>query len=283
MQVWRSINSLVAVILILTLVCGSSQAIAANDLDQKEEGSNVYLPLIGIDCPPSTHPYKVNPILFVPKNLTADPLYLPAIDQAMLAVSRWYGRELNCHSFNFISAAEVIGQHDLVYYCPKTISETQCIQIPGELGADPGDIYRVINDLNRQGYRINTGTILMIFWVGGYGYAAGSKWSPSSGYAAVGDWNLEGISGISDGVSLGQLCKQTHSHCARGHGTIAHELGHAFGLPHPTDDGTQPGDPDYWFETVMWAWWNFPTVGLIDSDANPEKSILLAHSFFQAP
>ena len=247
----------------------------------------LYLPLITNEvCSPSSNPMKVSPILFVPNNLTSDPSYLPMIDEALSRISLWYGSQLNCRTFNYNAAQMVIGTHELRYYCPNTVDDNQCIQIPGELGADPGDIYRVLDDLHNQGYRIQTGVIQAIFWVGGYGYAAGSKYSDSSGYAAFGDWALDGIAGkYEEGTSTSNCDDSAWAWliCTKDAqtGTVAHELGHSFGLPHPTDDGSLPGDPNYWLSTIMAVSWDFPNVVLIDSTVNPEKTLLFQHPFFQ--
>jgi hypothetical protein len=101
----------------------------------------------------------------------------------------------------------------------------------------------------------------------------------------VGDWALDGLAGkyengtatsrCSDSSSASVICKKDAQV-----GTVAHELGHAFGLPHPTDDGTQSGDPNYWLSTLMAVSWDFPNVVLIDSIANPEKTLLFQHPFF---
>lgn len=39
-------------------------------------------------------------------------------------------------------------------------------------------------------------------------------------------------------------------------GIVAHELGHAFSLPHST------------CESVMWCWWDYPDVGLLDVEVS---------------
>lgn len=231
---------------------------------------------------PST---RVKPILFVPSNLNADSAYLPAVDEALAMISAWYATQLDGNTFNYVQAEVVTGQHELRHYCPKTSSDTQCIQIPGELGADPEDINNVLSDLTSQGYPVEPNTILLIFWVGGYGYASGAKYSPTSGFAAVGDWALDGIAGKYEAGTATSNCDDSAFAwliCTKNAqiGSVAHELGHAFGLPHPTDDGTQLGDSNYWLSTVMAVPWDFPNVVLIDSSVNPEKTALLQHPFF---
>ena len=228
---------------------------------------------------------KVQPILFVPNNLVADPIYIPSINESLEITKAWYASQLGGKTFNFAPAQVVIGLHELKYYCPKTISDVQCIQIPGEVGADPGDINNVLDDMASQGYSIQQDTIILVFWVGGYGYAGGAQFPSLTGFAAVGDWALDGIAGkYEDGTATSHCSDSSFAWliCNKNSqiGTVAHELGHAFGLPHPTDDGTQQGDPDYWLSTLMAVSWDFPNVVLIDSPINPEKTRLLQNPFF---
>lgn len=236
--------------------------------------------------PASSPAMAVQPILFVPNNLTADPSYAPSINAALETIRTWYGSQLGGKTFDYVPTQVVVGQHELSYYCPKTTNTSQCIQIPGELGADSGDIYNVLSELALRGYPIQQNNILLVFWVGGYGYAGGAQYSPSSGFAALGDWALDGLAGkyesgtatsrCSDSAFAYVICKKNAQI-----GSVGHELGHAFGLPHPTDDGSQPGDPNYWLSTIMAVSWDFPEVLLIDSPANPEKTVLRQHPFFQ--
>lgn len=230
---------------------------------------------------------RIQPVLFVPNNLIADPASLTAIDETMQVLRSWYASQLRAKTFNVLPAVEVAGQYELKHYCPNTTVDTQCIQVPGQIGADPGDIYFVLDDLSAQGYPIEENVILVIFWVGGYGYAGGSKWSNRSGMAAMGDWALDGIlekyelgtstSNCHHSSSAAVICRKNAQI-----GTVGHELAHAFGLPHPTNDNSQPGDPNYWLSTIMAVPWDFPNVVLIDSSTNPEKTTLVNHAFFES-
>ena len=57
-------------------------------------------------------------------------------------------------------------------------------------------------------------------------------------------------------------------------GGWAHELGHAFALPHPNCAVDDCG------ATVMYAHWGYPTVGLLDTATAPEISSLQASPWF---
>ncbi|MCH7836198.1 MAG: hypothetical protein IH864_04955 [Chloroflexi bacterium] len=65
-------------------------------------------------------------------------------------------------------------------------------------------------------------------------------------------------------------------------GILAHELGHAFALPHPQGCGTTT-EPTYCGDTVMWGWWGYPNVGLLDLKVAPEKQTLASSPFFSVP
>lgn len=133
----------------------------------------------------------------------------------------------------------------------------------------------MLKDLNSQGYMVKEGRILMIFWVGSYGFAQGG-----GGFAVVGDWTIDGIagkyekgiysSGCQDSANSAVFCRKNATV-----GTVAHELGHAFGLPHPNLNDTN------WCLSVMGCGWDFPANQLLNTSINPEKSILLSNPFFQ--
>ena len=62
-------------------------------------------------------------------------------------------------------------------------------------------------------------------------------------------------------------------------GGLAHELGHAFSLSHPDGCGIAVPWPDYCDDTVMWAHWLYPDVGLLSY----EVLILQLHPSFDGP
>ena len=63
-------------------------------------------------------------------------------------------------------------------------------------------------------------------------------------------------------------------------GGWAHDLGHAFALPHPKDCGIVNPWPAYCSETVMWSHWFYPDVGLLELSFAPEISSLQASPWF---
>lgn len=280
--VGRSVGLLLA---LAAVVCQSlSPTFAAPALGPYPATPSLAAALTPVAVDPQTMPI-VAPVLFIPKGLASDPAYLPGINASVASVAAWYARELHGHTFTPVPARVVAGQFPLTHYCPKTIDPLQCIQIPGKFGADSGDVYNVLSDLASQGLPIRSGVVTLIFWVGGYGYAAGANSGRGSGFAAVADWALTGASGARYVENrCGDLFMGLDP-CTRERtlGVIAHELGHAFGLPHPTDDGRPPTDPDYFGRSVMSSeLWDFPNGTFIDSTVNPERTTLLANPQIRA-
>ena len=60
-----------------------------------------------------------------------------------------------------------------------------------------------------------------------------------------------------------------------GVGALGHELGHAFGLPHPDAYGYPDGSMQ-WSQTLIGKHWNYPNTGLLNEDRN----ILATSKFF---
>lgn len=229
----------------------------------------------------------VQPILFVPNNLSADPSYLPAMNETLATLRGWYARQLGGPTFDVSPAHAVTGKQPLRFYCPSTTSDTHCVQTPGQLGPNPDDVYSVLTDLAGQGYSVNQSTTLLVFWVGGYRYGVGVSYLSGGGFAAVGDWALDGIAGkyeasaalgrCSDAPNADVICRKTAQT-----GTVGQHLGSAFGLRRSVDDGRPAHDPNYWLGSLMVDASSFPDVILLDSPANPEKATLLRSAFFQA-
>ena len=114
-------------------------------------------------------------------------------------------------------------------------------------------------------------TIALIFSAGGGGYAGANQYENYAGFAITGDWVLEPLSGITN--NWGIPCSLSDGwQCARNvpKGTVAHELGHAFGLPHPDEN-------QYLKDSIMKWHGDYPTVGFLPH----EIKALLQSPFFQ--
>lgn len=231
-------------------------------------------------------PPFVMPILFVPKNLSAHPDDVSNIRNALKVTQDFYAKHLGGKTFQYSDVTVIYGGNDLRSYCPKTIRDNQCVQDPGKLGADPGDIYNVLMDIEWQRPdMVRSGIIPVVFWVGGYGYAGGVSSGPYTGMAALGDWILDSIGGrYSQGTDTGG-CRESpfaYAFCRDNPSAVIHELGHAFGLPHPKDDGTPPGDPNHWTKSIMDSC-EWPDCTLLDTPGNPEKQTALQSPFMYGP
>lgn len=224
----------------------------------------------------------VKPILFVPKNLSQHGDDINNINDAMMQVQHFYAEQLDGVTFKYDKAVLIRGQKNLKFYCPKTIIEIQCIQDPGKIGADPGDIYNVIDDIKVQDPSFfRDGQAIVIFWVGGYGYAGGVQITSTAGFAAVGDWELDSIGGRYGKGTDTSGCHDSPfavAYCKDNPLAVIHELGHVFGLPHPAIDNTKQGDPNFWTLSAMDGC-EWPVCKFLDSNTNPEKQTLLKSPF----
>lgn len=225
------------------------------------------------------------PVLFVPSDRVADPGYMTAISETMVTVQNWYTVQLGGATFNFAAPRLIQGQFPTLHYCPTKQKNGKCTQQAEGDWVSPESVDAVMSDLSRQGIRAEAGTILLIFWHGGGNSAQGTVTSPTSGHVLMGDWALEGISGKFEQGTSTSGCTTSQfasAFCKKNAqiGSVAHELAHAFDIPHPQDDDRVPTDPQFWFKSVMQAPWDWPTVVFLDNPANPEKARLRRSPFF---
>ncbi|MAG59976.1 hypothetical protein CMO96_04270 [Candidatus Woesebacteria bacterium] len=107
----------------------------------------------------------------------------------------------------------------------------------------------------------------LAFVAGGGGWAGSVDDANYTSWAIVGDWVLEPISGVEN--TWGIPCQYSGGwQCAGGvpKGTPAHELGHTFGLDHPSAEGS----------IIKWHG-DYPNVGFLSS----EVEFLKDSPFFQ--
>jgi hypothetical protein len=188
------------------------------------------LPLAGIAAVAAAPEVRV--LYFVPSDLSPDPSQQDRILQASNDAHRWYADHTDIgQTFLWAGAVEVVlGQRQASYY--------------------QADLWgTVLGELGARGYPIwSPGSVFAIWVKGGGLFAGGTTWFGWTGNAMVG---VEAF--IQDG------CMPTHPSnwpCTPG-GAMAHELGHAFGMPHPDTAGTWFGD--YINDnSLMGSHWNFP-------------------------
>ena len=155
----------------------------------------------------------------------------------------------------------------------------------------------VIRELKNKGFPVeedwNIYPADKVTWVvafGGGGYAGGRQYPTGGGFSMLGD---AGIYAAKDGScgkildyyyspeepnNIKDVCQNTWLPSGKeygfGIGALGHELGHAFGMPHP--DGYSGTTPQDWEETIMGNHWNYPNTGLLQQD----KDILAQSAFF---
>lgn len=228
--------------------------------------------------------YKVYPILFVAKDKRANSKNNSAINEAMQLVKRWYSGPLqksasSGYTFDVTGSTTVRAAEVFDYY--------KCWDHTYPCSNYDGLSPNVREELKNKGYGLGEeGNIYLIFVVGAGGYAGANCYggncntSPgggtsTSGYAIMGDWALDAISGTVNRECAGYYDRDFCGKSAQT-GTIGHELGHAFGLEHPD------GDPNEGDTIMSWAFADFPFVSLINTGAYPERNILWPSKFFHS-
>lgn len=229
---------------------------------------------------PVANPNYIQPVLFLPSDLSESPGNTAAIAATFQWLKRWYSGALEYNSSGYVyKVADTIvyrAPNPLSYYkCPN--HETSCDSFDGIWG-------NVQTELTAAGYPLwSTGTSFVVFvkgaggWVGANCIPNCGANSPapgpasSAGVAMVGDWALDAITGTVNSdcyATMGSACYLDPQR-----GTVGHELGHTFGLAHALD---QEG-------SIMYSWWNFPFVSLFDMQGNDEKGLLRNSSIFFSP
>jgi regulation of enolase protein 1 (concanavalin A-like superfamily) len=202
--------------------------------------------------------YKVIPILFVPNDLTPTPLALQFIDKQMQMIQRWYGEQLRDRTFDLEPARIVTGTQPLSYYYGDCYPPNPSCGWPSNLWG------RIFADLSSLGYPWQNNRIHGVFLQ-----------NDGMGAPALGGGNQFLVGIDTDNVTLIEDCLYPGCASSVNKGGVAHELGHAFGLPHPADD--PEGSPG---KSVMgYGFYGFPRATFVNTVVNPEKDFLYASPF----
>jgi hypothetical protein len=203
------------------------------------------------------HAQPLCPLIFVPSDCAGwNAGYVPALDAALGDALRWWQERLGAQPFDPEPVLAIGGRQPRAAYACDTqeriraelaryFPDLATASLPAANGALPGSpelqicLYVVYATLSDEPYR-----------------CAGNVIGTSAAMAGGPPVLVVQSSGSLDAFTLGQnpLDPTSGSRAAQ-IGALAHELGHALGLPHPSDPAVQA-------TSVMWSWWTFPACDL---------------------
>jgi len=202
-----------------------------------------------------------------------DQALLAAFEEGLTDVRLWYGRQVG-KTFRFDILIDVVGRKTVAAYC-------------ADLGCQPasewGAAFRaVVAELEERGY-VDRSDPHSVYIVAVQTYEISSTMGDPGGPWFSSDGGGVSIVGRQVLLDIAAGCGDDCTVRNRALGMIAHELGHAFNLPHPHEDvysqGRDPCD-EHCSQTVMWAYPAYPAVGLLDTAEHPEKEALRRSPFF---
>lgn len=183
--------------------------------------------------------------------------YETAVTSYMDELQKWYYSKVGI-TFSMAPLKVVRSSYNyLTMRCGPNPSQT-CLNDPSKLEGNWG--YYMNMAIHNGVEHWDEQTATLVFSAGGGGYAGANVYSNYAGWAITGDWVLEPISGVTN--EWGMPCKYSSGwQCSGGvpKGTPAHELGHAFGLPHPDS---------YAGDSIMKWHGGYPTVGFLPHEVD---------------
>ena len=251
---WQTSKTNVATVApggVVTAVAGGTARITA-EYGGRSGFLDVAVPLVG------TAIRSVRVVYAVPQDRDFNPVFRSAIRNAMVDLQAWYGRQLNNASFRWHSMTpeECRLAEPNAYYGVDTWTKVQthlqpCVPVAG-FGSTVWVVYADVTHTCNAPGRLGAGL---------------------QGLTMLARQDLEGLAGMSP--IFDDCGPDVTRPVGRWIGGLGHELGHAFGLPHPP--GCDAGSPTCDGSALMWAGYaNYPNTHL----RAEEKATLLASPFF---
>lgn len=225
--------------------------------------------------------YLVKPYLVYPADKSVYPEYEEAVKNYMIELQEWYKSKVGI-TFNMAPLQIVKSKYSYnTMRCdPSPFDQTPpsaaCLNDSKRMDGNWGVYMNLAIHNGVEKWDEKTATL--VFSAGGGGYAGADKYPNNAGWAITGDWVLEPISGKAN--DWGIPCKYSDGwQCAGGvpKGSPAHELGHAFGLPHP-DEKLYPGNG----VSIMRWHGDYPTVGFLPHEITYLKTTPFFTNFTQS-
>ncbi|MBI1984813.1 MAG: peptidoglycan-binding protein [Candidatus Wildermuthbacteria bacterium] len=205
--------------------------------------------------------FFVKPYLVYPADKPMYPQYEIAVNSYLTELQNWYKDKVGA-TFTLKPLVVVRSSFNyLTMRCGPTPTEA-CVNDLSKLEGNWGMYMNMAIHNGQEQWEAETATL--VFGAGGGGFAGANVYSNYTAYAITGDWVLEPISGIPN--TWGIPCSYSDGwQCVEGvpKGSPAHELGHAFGLPHPGEQ--------YASQTIMQWHGNFPSPAFLQQEIDALK------------
>ena len=187
--------------------------------------------------------FIVQPFYLYPSDQRYFADYEESVERAIVEVREWYREKCD---LTFRMQPLKIVQSKLTYQQMKWGSRTPS-EGSTEMPNWQSGVLESVGGLKDE-------TIVWVFAQGGGGWSGGNLMGNFRGYAILGDWVLEPISGVTnpDGIPASKATWQVKGGVPMG--TTVHELGHAFGLHHPDHYGGK---------SIMGWHGDYPDTGLL--------------------